>query len=74
MPKTTAVGAASVSGPGIDKDGYPTVAVALSAAITFAQRSQQNGDFYVRNADGVTVARVERDRKRTRIFRLTGGE
>lgn len=74
MPKTTAGGAASVSGPCVDKDGYPTVQVALSAAITIAERSLVDGSFYVRDADGVAVARVERDRRRTRIFSLTGGE
>jgi hypothetical protein len=50
----------TLSGPGIDKS-YETAGVALSAAITAAERYGSESAFYVRDVDGTVAGRVERD-------------
>jgi hypothetical protein len=49
----------TLSGPGIDKS-YETAGVALSAAITAAERYGSETTFYVRDLDGTVVGTVER--------------
>ena len=53
------VALASVTGPGVDRPA-PSAGVALSLAITLANRESDEATFYVRFGDEV-VARVERD-------------
>lgn len=53
----SARGGFTVSGPGVDRNGYQ---VALSAAITFAGRAQSETTLYVRDAAGEAHGRVER--------------
>lgn len=50
-----------VSGAGVDRDGYDSAGVALSAAITFAGRAPGEAVVYVRRPDDRVVGRVERD-------------
>lgn len=53
-----AAGAFTVSGPGIDRNGYQSGSVALSAAITLATGE---ATMYVRDGNGDAFGRVERD-------------
>jgi hypothetical protein len=57
--KTT--GEFTVSGAGVDLDGFESIAVALSRAITAASRATGETTAYVRDADGNGRGRVERD-------------
>lgn len=62
-------GAATVSGPGVDRTMPEGPACAMSFAITCAQRSSTAATFYVRDDMGEVVARVERlDGGQTLIF------
>lgn len=62
-------GAATVSGPGVDRTMPEGPAVALSFAITCAQRSPIAATFYVRDDRGDVVARVEKlDEGQTLVF------
>lgn len=65
-------GGFSVSGPATDVDGYPSGGAALSAAITFATRSNADPDlnFHVRDAAGEPFGRVERTDRGILIYRL----
>lgn len=63
----------TVSGPDIDRS-YETAGVAQSAAITFAGRSKNAATFYVRDVDGVCVARVETDGKTVRVHSGAGAK
>lgn len=51
---------AAVSGPDIDRDGYPTAGAALSAAQTFACRPGEPRTYYVRDESGRVLYRVEK--------------
>ena len=51
----------SVTGPDIDRNGYETGGIALSAAITFASRASGEATYYARNADGDVFGHAERD-------------
>lgn len=58
----TTTGGFSVSGPGIDKAGYPSGDTGLSAAINFAQADSvpEGASVYVRNPGGDVYGSVER--------------
>lgn len=64
MPtKTAARLRFTLSGPGIDRS-YETAGVALSAALTYAERLRKTeGTFYVRDLDGTVVGSVVHDAK-----------
>lgn len=54
-------GAFTVSGPGVDRNGYLSGSVALSAAITLATAASGEATMYVRDGAGEAFGRVERD-------------
>lgn len=49
----------TVTGPGIDRGGYPSGPVGLSAAINLAQGIPEGDAVYVRDAAGNPYGRVE---------------
>lgn len=51
----------TVSGPGVDREGLPAPAVALSFAITCASRATEEATYYVRDSLGEACGRAERD-------------
>ncbi len=58
----------TLSGPGVDRT-YESAAVALSAAITYAERLRRTpGTFYVRDPSGTVVGRVEHNEHGTRVY------
>lgn len=69
MSAKTIASAFSVSGPEIDRT-YETDGQAISAAITFAERSKTDVSFYVRDGAGETVARVERRGRGVTVHRV----
>lgn len=54
-------GTFSVTGPGLERHGYPSGPIALSASITFAGRAEGEACFYVRDHTGEIWGRSERD-------------
>lgn len=63
----------TVSGPGVDRNGFESGPVALSAAITFAERGPFESTFYARDGAGEIFGRVERDvAGNLAIFRIGG--
>lgn len=62
-------GAFTVSGGTIDRNGYESGDVALSAAITFASRERVDRTLYVRDGAGVAYGRVEAEDGRVRVYR-----
>jgi len=60
MSKRTDTGIVSVTGPGITRDGLPSVGVGLSVAQGAACRADQDATWYVREAE-LVVFHVTRD-------------
>jgi hypothetical protein len=58
----------TVSGGAVDRAGYPSGPVALSAAITLASRLVEDGTLYVRHPDGEPYGRVERLGRAVHIY------
>lgn len=68
----TPTGAFTVSGGGIDRNGYESGMIALSGAINMIQRLPGEATLYVRDRDGTCFGRVEQDADGiVLIYRLT---
>lgn len=64
-------GSFTVSGPDVEKTGYESDGVGLSAAITFASSaasSQREATYYVRDALDKVVGRTESDGRNVFVY------
>lgn len=64
----------TVSGPGVDRNGYDTGGIGLSAAITFASRATGEATYYVRDPDGNIFGHAERVEDGVVRITRTGGD